>query len=273
MAQYFVLTPPSGPAYTPHQIRTVLATEGKLQWTVKTTGIENCDDAGCLGAPAQLPLGRAHGRSQAAATMMTMTDDSGGDTNAGVAPGTQTAATPTTAGEVVKKTGTLNSRQGAIFASINPYNGLDSGLHVGLHDLRPPLVHTTRYRRPRELPRSEHRAAGLHALHGETARRGVPRQGAGEWPRGQGRRRESELRKRREADEDLQQLVVDAGLRPHRDPGRQDLQLRPQGSRCLVVQLHQRRQPARRLRSCPKRSRRTRPSWTGTSSAVADSSL
>ena len=55
----------------------------------------------------------------------------GGDTDAGVAPGTQTAATPTTAGEVVNKTGTYQARQGAIFASINPYNGLDSGLTWG----------------------------------------------------------------------------------------------------------------------------------------------
>ncbi|MEO8540780.1 MAG: ABC transporter substrate-binding protein [bacterium] len=63
-------------------------------------------------------------------------DDSGGSSasptsDAGVNPGTLTAATPTTAGEVVKKDGTLKSRQGAIFASINPYSGLDSGLTWG----------------------------------------------------------------------------------------------------------------------------------------------
>ena len=60
-------------------------------------------------------------------------DDSGdgGDTDAGVAPGTQTLPTPTTAGEVINTTGTLNSRQGAIYASINPYSGLDSGLLWG----------------------------------------------------------------------------------------------------------------------------------------------
>ena len=57
--------------------------------------------------------------------------DDGGDTDAGVAPGTQTAPTATTAGEVIKKDGTLNSRQNAIFASINPYSGLDSGLLWG----------------------------------------------------------------------------------------------------------------------------------------------
>lgn len=62
-------------------------------------------------------------------------DDSGGGkttpTTAGVLPGTATAPTPTTAGEVVKKDGTLKSRQNAIFASINPYSGLDSGLLWG----------------------------------------------------------------------------------------------------------------------------------------------
>jgi peptide/nickel transport system substrate-binding protein len=62
-------------------------------------------------------------------------DDSGGGkatpTTAGVLPGTATAPTPTTAGEVVKKDGTLKSRQNAIFASINPYSGLDSGLTWG----------------------------------------------------------------------------------------------------------------------------------------------
>ncbi len=63
-------------------------------------------------------------------------DDDGGSgketpTTAGVLPGTATAPTPTTAGEVIKKDGTLKSRQGAIFASINPYAGLDSGLLWG----------------------------------------------------------------------------------------------------------------------------------------------
>lgn len=63
-------------------------------------------------------------------------DDDGGSgdatpTTAGVLPGTQTAPTPTTAGEVVKKDGVLKSRQSAIFASINPYSGLDSGLLWG----------------------------------------------------------------------------------------------------------------------------------------------
>lgn len=58
-------------------------------------------------------------------------DGGAGDTNAGVNPGTQTAATPTTAGEVIKKDGTYNARQGAILASINPYSGLDSGLLWG----------------------------------------------------------------------------------------------------------------------------------------------
>ncbi len=64
-------------------------------------------------------------------------DDDGGSggkptpTTAGVLPGTATAPTPTVAGEVVKKDGTMKSRQGAIFASINPYSGLDSGLLWG----------------------------------------------------------------------------------------------------------------------------------------------
>ena len=58
-------------------------------------------------------------------------DGNGGDTDAGVNPGTQTAPTPTTAGEVIKKDGTLQSRQNALFASINPYSGLDSGLLWG----------------------------------------------------------------------------------------------------------------------------------------------
>lgn len=56
----------------------------------------------------------------------------GGETSGpGVNPGTQTPPTPTAAGEVIKKDGTLNLRQGAIYASINPYSGLDSGLLWG----------------------------------------------------------------------------------------------------------------------------------------------
>ncbi|MGE3073266.1 MAG: ABC transporter substrate-binding protein [Dehalococcoidia bacterium] len=62
-------------------------------------------------------------------------DDGGGiptaTTGAGVNPGTETPPTPTAAGEVINKDGTYNARQGAIFASINPYSGLDSGLTWG----------------------------------------------------------------------------------------------------------------------------------------------
>jgi peptide/nickel transport system substrate-binding protein len=61
-------------------------------------------------------------------------DDNGGKaqpTTSGVNPGTATAPTPTTAGEVIKKDGTYKVRQGAIMASINPYAGLDSGLLWG----------------------------------------------------------------------------------------------------------------------------------------------
>ena len=63
-------------------------------------------------------------------------DDDGGSstsptTDAGVKPGTETPPTPTVAGEVIKKDGILQSRQGAIYASINPYSGLDSGLLWG----------------------------------------------------------------------------------------------------------------------------------------------
>ncbi len=50
----------------------------------------------------------------------------------GVRPGTPTAPTPTTAGEVVKRDGIFNIRQGAPFANISIYNGLDSGLYFGL---------------------------------------------------------------------------------------------------------------------------------------------
>lgn len=59
---------------------------------------------------------------------------SGGDaaaTAAGVKPGTATAPTPTTAGETINKDGVGKARQTAIFASINPYAGLDSGLLWG----------------------------------------------------------------------------------------------------------------------------------------------
>lgn len=62
-------------------------------------------------------------------------DDTGGakspTSGAGVNPGTVTAPTPTVAGEVINKDGTYNARQGAIYASINPYSGLDSGLFWG----------------------------------------------------------------------------------------------------------------------------------------------
>ena len=49
----------------------------------------------------------------------------------GTRPGTPTAPTPTTAGEVVNKDGINKVRQSAIFATINPYAGLDSGLTWG----------------------------------------------------------------------------------------------------------------------------------------------
>ena len=52
-------------------------------------------------------------------------------TQAGVRPGTQTPPTPTVAGEVIKKDGVYKARQGNIFATINPYGGLDSGLLWG----------------------------------------------------------------------------------------------------------------------------------------------
>lgn len=58
----------------------------------------------------------------------------GGDptpTQAGVRPGTQTPPTPTVAGEVINKDGINKVRQSAIFATINPYAGLDSGLTWG----------------------------------------------------------------------------------------------------------------------------------------------
>ncbi|MGE5595018.1 MAG: ABC transporter substrate-binding protein [Hyphomicrobiales bacterium] len=62
-------------------------------------------------------------------------DDSTGGTSTevgGVRPGTATAPTPTPQGEVVKRDGVRNIRQGAPFANISPYNGLDSGLARGL---------------------------------------------------------------------------------------------------------------------------------------------
>ena len=52
-------------------------------------------------------------------------------TQAGVQVGTATAATPTTAAQVIKKDGIYHARQGGIWASINPYKGLDSGLTHG----------------------------------------------------------------------------------------------------------------------------------------------
>jgi len=61
-------------------------------------------------------------------------DDSGSTstTEGGVRPGTPTAPTPTTPGEVVKRDGIYNIRQNAPFANISIYNGLDSGLYFGL---------------------------------------------------------------------------------------------------------------------------------------------
>lgn len=53
-------------------------------------------------------------------------------TSSGVKPGTQTAPTPTVAGEVIKRDGIYQYRQTAPFANISPYNGLDSGLAWGL---------------------------------------------------------------------------------------------------------------------------------------------
>ena len=60
-------------------------------------------------------------------------DDDGGDGQATIdsslKPGTQTAATATPANQgAINKGGVLRSRQNAIFASINPWKGLDSGL-------------------------------------------------------------------------------------------------------------------------------------------------
>lgn len=86
---------------------------------------------GVLGAAGTTALGAS---AWALAGCGDDDDDGGGKataTNAGVNPGTATAPTPTTAGEVIKKDGTLKSRQGAIYASINPYSGLDSGLLWG----------------------------------------------------------------------------------------------------------------------------------------------
>lgn len=62
-------------------------------------------------------------------------DDDGEDATptggGGTRPGTPTAPTPTTAGEVINKDGINKVRQNAIFATINPYAGLDSGLTWG----------------------------------------------------------------------------------------------------------------------------------------------
>lgn len=62
-------------------------------------------------------------------------DDDGEDATptggGGTRPGTPTAPTPTTAGEVINKDGINKVRQSAIFATINPYAGLDSGLTWG----------------------------------------------------------------------------------------------------------------------------------------------
>ena len=67
-------------------------------------------------------------------------DDDNGDgngngdatpTTSGVRPGTETPPTPTAAGEVINKDGTYLARQSNIFATINPYAGLDSGLLWG----------------------------------------------------------------------------------------------------------------------------------------------
>ncbi len=66
-------------------------------------------------------------------------DDNGGSsgkatpTQAGVQIGTASAQTPTAVAENVKKDGTFRARQSAIYASINPYKGLDSGLLWGFY--------------------------------------------------------------------------------------------------------------------------------------------
>lgn len=52
-------------------------------------------------------------------------------TQAGVRPGTETPPTPTVAGEQIDTTGINKVRQSAIYATINPYAGLDSGLLWG----------------------------------------------------------------------------------------------------------------------------------------------
>ncbi len=83
--------------------------------------------SGGLGAAAFALVGCGDDDDGAGKTTATATTASGG-----VKPGTATAPTPTTAGEVVKPGGTLNVRQGAPFANISPYNGLDSGLTFGL---------------------------------------------------------------------------------------------------------------------------------------------
>jgi ABC-type transport system substrate-binding protein len=53
-----------------------------------------------------------------------------GKTPQGVQPGTASAATATP-GKAINRDGTLKARQTSIFASINPYKGLDSGLYWG----------------------------------------------------------------------------------------------------------------------------------------------
>lgn len=92
-------------------------------------------------------------------------DDDGGSGGTptepgGVKPGTATAATATPASQgAVKKDGILAARQNAIFASINPWKGLDSGLTWGftvfdhlfytpLDTLKPELFLATAYEQP-----------------------------------------------------------------------------------------------------------------------------
>lgn len=84
---------------------TALATVGTSAWALAGCGDDD-DDAGDPAATAT-------------------------STPAGVRPGTPTQPTPTPAGETIKKDGTLRLRQNAIFATINPYAGLDSGLLWG----------------------------------------------------------------------------------------------------------------------------------------------
>ncbi len=67
-------------------------------------------------------------------------DDSGGSagekptpTYVGVKPGTATAPTATPASQNIQTGGVYHARQGAIWASLNPYKGLDSGLTHGFY--------------------------------------------------------------------------------------------------------------------------------------------